>query len=335
MSDAAATPRPRDPATEIAPTSDSYAQLANRLANRHRHLRKMGKRLDTTCWRLYEKDIPDQPLIVDWFDGAAVVWALDRTRNDDDVQERAWLAAVLEAVRTGLQLGPDAVHLKRRRRQKDRQEGDGQYHRLEQRSVIRTVREAGLSFIVNLSDYLDTGLFLDHRPLRARVRAEAAGKRVLNLFAYTGSFTVYARAGGARASTTVDLSTTYLEWAARNMLANELDPGDPAHELVKTDVLRWVEQALTERARWEVIICDPPTFSNSNAMTSDWSVDRDHPGLIARLLRLLVPGGTLWFSTNSRGFRLAEACGPAEDLTEWSIPEDFRNRAIHRLYRFT
>jgi 23S rRNA (cytosine1962-C5)-methyltransferase len=313
----------------------AYDQLANRLRRVHRHLRKWARRSDVTCYRLYEKDIPDQPLIVDWYDGAAVAWAFERTRNETPEQEDAWLAAVEEAIRAGLGLAADAVFLKRRFRQKDRQEGDGQYHRLGQREAVKVVAEQGLRFEVNLSDYVDTGLFLDHRPTRAAVRAEAAGKAVLNLFAYTGAFTCYARAGGAAATTTVDLSNTYLEWAARNLALNGFAP-DGRHALVRADCLEFLAAAAQRPERYDLIVCDPPTFSNSKAMARPFAVERDHPWLLERCHALLRPGGVLYFSTNFRGFRLAAAGLPPfaiEELGERSVPEDFRNRRIHACWR--
>ncbi len=314
-----------------------YLQLANRLARVHRHLRKWARRTATSCYRLYEKDIPDQPLIVDWYDGAAVAWAFDRTRNEGPADEAAWLAGVAEAIRHGLELPAERVFLKRRFRQRDRQHGDGQYHRLEHQGVTRVVAENGLRFEVNLSDYLDTGLFLDHRPTRAEVRAAAAGREVLNLFAYTGSFSCAARAGGASATTTVDLSNTYLEWAARNFALNRLG-ADPGHQLVRADCLEYLAGTAVPAGRFDLVVLDPPTFSNSKAMAREFAIERDHPWLLERCHRLLRPGGVLYFSSNARGFALKDGGLPPfaiEDITERSIPEDFRNRRIHRCWRMT
>jgi len=196
------------------------------------------------------------------------------------------------------------------------------------------VREAGLRFEVNLEAYLDTGLFLDHRVLRALVRERAAGRRMLNLFAYTGSFTVYAAAGGATASDTVDLSNTYLDWAARNLALNRLDPG--RHALIRADVLAWLGLARREARQYDLIVLDPPAFSNSKAMTRALDIQRDHAALIAAARALLAPGGELYFSTNLQSFRLAStlAADPAvTDITAATLPEDFRDARIHRAYR--
>ena len=313
----------------------SIDQVANRLRRVHKHLRKWGRRTGNACWRLYERDIADQPLIVDWYDGDAVVWAFQRKRNETPEQESAWLVAVVAAVAAGLDLTPDHVHLKRRAPQKDRQ-GGGQYDALHggapRRGMVKVVAEQGLKFEVNLSDYLDTGLFLDHRPTRAWVREGAAGKRVLNLFAYTGSFSCYACAGGAAGTVTVDLSNTYLDWAARNLTLNGFV--SERNVLVKADCLAWLEQE--SREKFGVIVCDPPTFSNSTAMAKDFSVQRDQGILFARLWEKLEPGGTLWFSTNHRDFTLADRGIPpfvVTPMSAQSVPEDFRNKRIHQCWK--
>jgi 23S rRNA (cytosine1962-C5)-methyltransferase len=314
-----------------------YLNLANRLARVYRHRRKWAKRTATSCFRIYDRDIADQPLIVDWYDGTVVAWAYQRTRNDTSAQDEAWLAQVQEAVTTALGISGENIFLKRRFRQKDRQEGDGQYHRLDQLQMTRTVQEQGLAFEVNLSDYLDTGLFLDHRPLRARVRDECAGKQVLNLFAYTGAFTVYARAGGASATTTIDMSNTYLEWATRNLALNGFQ-NDEKHIQIRADCVAYLDGPATASPaeRFDIIICDPPTFSNSTSMDDSFAIQRDHRWLLERCHRLLRSGGTLYFSTNCRTFTLdAQSVDgfAVEDITAWSIPEDFRNRRIHHCWR--
>ena len=312
------------------PTGD----LAQRLARVFKHQRKWAKRTATTCFRVYEKDIPDQPLIVDWYDGDAVVWTFDRTRNDTPEAEAAWLAAVDQAVSEGLNVPKERIWRRIRRRQKDRQEGDGQYHTLGTQGVVKDVIEGGLTFEVNLSDYLDTGLFLDHRPTRATFQETAAGKDVLNLFCYTGAFTCHAAAGKARSTVSVDLSNTYLTWAGRNLTRNQLT--GPQHSLVRADVLGWIDTAAKAGPCYDLIICDPPTFSNSTAMATSWSVDRDQSWLLDRCHRLLRQGGTLYFSTNSRGFKLAwptPAGTTITDISAQSVPEDFRNRKIHQCWK--
>ena len=315
----------------------TYDQLANRLRNVHRHLRKWARRTGVTCYRLYEKDIADQPLIVDWYDGEAVCWALDRTRNETPEQEEAWLTAVVASIQAGLDLPAERVHLKRRREQKDRQENDGQYHKLATTGAARVVLEHGLKFEVNLRDYLDTGLFLDHRPTRVEIGSHSARKAVLNLFAYTGAFTVHARAGRAATTTTVDLSNTYLDWAARNLALNGFT-NDDRHRVVRADCLQWLAEAPRAAERYDLIICDPPTFSNSKSMAKPFAVEADHPWLLRQCHALLKPGGDLYFSTNFRGFRLGTELPPfttVTDISTRSVPEDFRNRKIHQCWRMT
>ena len=313
-------------------------QLANRIARVYRHRRKWAARSGVTCFRVYDRDIADQPVVVDWYDGDAVVWTFDRARNETLEQEQEWLAAVDACVARGLGLPPERIHRKVRRRQSGRQaeaQGEGQYDRLGRSGLTKVVQEHGLKFQVNLSDYLDTGLFLDHRPLRRQVRAEAQGRRVLNLFAYTGSFTVHAMAGGAASTTTVDLSNTYLDWARQNVELNGFRLGN-GHGQVKADVLQWLGGE-SDQAIFDLIICDPPTFSNSTAMKQSWSVERDQAWLLWRLHARLAPGGTAYFSTNCRGFRLAESGLPPfatiEDITAATIDEDFTDRTPHRCWR--
>jgi 23S rRNA (cytosine1962-C5)-methyltransferase len=216
-----------------------------------------------------------------------------------------------------------------------RQRGSGQYEKIGRDMAERTIHEDGLSFVVNLSDYLDTGLFLDHRPTRAIVRAESAGKTILNLFAYTGSFSVYASAGGAVSVTSVDLSNTYLAWASRNLSLNGFS--GPSYPLVRADATAFLEEAAAEGRKWDLIIADPPTFSNSKGAERDFDVNRDWPGLAASCAALLNPGGRLYFSTNSRKIKWSEELVPGrwEDISADTIPPDFRDRKIHRCWRLT
>ena len=310
--------------------------LANRLRKRQRHLRKWARRNDITCYRLYERDIPEFPLIVDWYDGEAVAWLYDRKRDETPEQADAHRELTLNEICDGLDLSRDQLFVKERARQR----GSAQYERLEQAHHVRLVAEQGLRFEVNLSDYLDTGLFLDHRQTRALVREQAAGKRVLNLFAYTGSFTCYALDGGARATITVDLSNTYCEWARRNCEHNGFGDklGGSTHQIIQADCLDFLAAGIMRGVGYDLIVCDPPTFSNSKRMaSSSFDVVRDHPALIADCVELLNDGGTLYFSTNARGFALETAQLPSglaiEELTPQSIPEDFRNRRIHQCWR--
>ena len=303
--------------------------LANRLAKNVRHLAKWARREAVTCYRVYDCDIPELPLTVDRYlaeDGAhAVAWLWESKIE----RSRAWVRAMCQAIAGTLGVADERLHLKVRARQ----EGSAQYEKLQASGQRLKVEEGGLTFLVNFEDYLDTGLFLDHRPLRARVRAEAAGKDVLNLFAYTGAFSVHAAQGGARSTTTIDMSQTYLDWARDNFAVNRL-LGD-AHHFVRADILQWLDTPTG--TRWDLAIVDPPTFSNSKKMRASFDVQRDHVPLLGAVLGRMRPGGVVYFSTNHRRFKLdEEALTPLariEELAAMSVPFDFRDRKIHRAWR--
>jgi len=289
--------------------------LANRLQKRSRHLAKWGRRTGVSCYRLYDCDIPEIPLVIDWYEGRLHVSAY--ARAGDAVRDDAWLDELASAASSALGVAREDTFAKRRAGQP----GAAQYRRLGNERAVFTVREAGLRFHVNLSDYVDTGLFLDHRETRARVGREAAGKRFLNLFCYTGAFTVHAASGGAIATTSVDLSKTYLEWAGENLRLNAL--AGPQHELVRADALEFLAR---ETGPYDLAVLDPPTFSNSKKMRGALDLQRDHAALVNATLRRLVPGGVLWFSTNFRRFKLDEAALEAaaiEDVSRATLPEDF------------
>jgi 23S rRNA (guanine2445-N2)-methyltransferase / 23S rRNA (guanine2069-N7)-methyltransferase len=305
--------------------------FANRLRKRARHFDKWAARRDVHCYRVYDADLPDYAVAIDRYEGWVQVqeYAPPKEIYADAAGRR--LAEVMAAVPAILEVAPEQVILKVRRRQR----GDSQYERESEDGVRVQVREGGHRFWVNLSDYLDTGLFLDHRDTRAAIERLAAGKRFLNLFAYTATATVYAAAGGAVASTSVDLSNTYLGWAARNFELNEVDRS--RHRLVRADCLEWLAGA---EESWDLIYLDPPTFSNSKRMARELDVQRDHVELLAATLARLAPGGVLLFSTNRRRFDLDEAGLRAavptvqiEDWTQKTMPQDFeRDGRAHKLF---
>ncbi|HEY0986647.1 MAG TPA: class I SAM-dependent methyltransferase, partial [Kofleriaceae bacterium] len=235
----------------------------------------------------------------------------------------AWLDAAVAAVTAALD--PAEVFVKQRERLAHHGAGQ-QYERQAERGAWRTVGEGGHRFRVNLSDYVDTGLFLDHRITRARVAAEPA-RTMLNLFGYTGAFSVYAAAAGMQ-TTTVDLSNTYLEWAAENLALNGL-----AGELVRDDAREFLAAARRRGRRWDVAVVDPPTFSNSKRMDGTWDVQRDHAALLDDVLA--VCSGAVWFSTNRRRFtlELSDASLAVADMTRATIPPDFRDPRVHHAYR--
>jgi 23S rRNA G2069 N7-methylase RlmK/C1962 C5-methylase RlmI len=316
--------------------------LGNRLRKRHDQLRKWAARAGIEAFRLYERDIPEFPLVVDWYAGDVVAWLQPRTRDDTPEKAAEHRARCVQEIREGLELEKGRLFLKTRRRQRHRREGaaedelSGQYERTGEANAVRVIGEQGLKFEVNLSDYLDTGLFLDHRVTRDLVRQRAQGKRVLNLFAYTGSFTCYAMAGGAVATTTVDLSNTYQAWTERNMRLNGFEPSRD-HRLIAADCVEWLARGPRKREQYDIVVCDPPTFSNSKRMSADsFSIDRDWPALIANMVPWLSDEATVWFSTNSRGLEFDAARLPAgyaaRDMTDRTRALDFAEGEGHRAW---
>jgi 23S rRNA G2069 N7-methylase RlmK/C1962 C5-methylase RlmI len=302
--------------------------LLNRLVKRDRHLRKLSRRDDTNCYRVYDRDIPEVPLSVDRYADVAVVCLYERPYEKPELEESEWLDLMKGAVAEALGLDPGSVLSKTRRRLGLAE----QYDRTDDAQLFRVVREQGLNFKVNVSDYLDTGLFMDHRPTRAMVRRLAQGRRVLNLFCYTGSFSVYALAGGADEVCGVDLSNTYLAWAVENIALNGLDLA--RYRGVRSDVTRFLSEASGRDDRFDLIILDPPTFSNSKKMDDFLDINRHWPALVQSCLAIMDDDGDLLFSTNSRGLKFepqALKAGTIMDITTTSTPEDFRHKP-HRAW---
>ena len=310
--------------------------FANRLGKNLKRLRGWAEREGVSCYRVYDADMPEYAFAID------VYRAIEPDELWLYVQEYAAPAEIeLEAVRrrrgevlatlpgtTGV--APERIRVRTRRRTR---RGE-QYDKVDEQAHFHVVSEGGLRFRVNFEDYLDTGLFLDQRVTRARLRDAARGKHFLNLFAYTGAATVYAAAGGAASTTSVDLSRTYLGWAQRNLALNSL-AGD-AHAWVQADCREWLTDAARGPARFDLVFLDPPTFSNSKRMQGVLDIERDHPELIDACARLLAPGGLLIFSTNAQRFRLQEKLGERyriRDLSAATLPKDFeRNPRIHRCF---
>lgn len=304
--------------------------FANRLAKNFKHYAKWARRQGLDAWRVYDKDVPQFPFAVDVYGERIHLQEYDTGWEMEDDAYREWINAVVDSLCAVTGLAHETVTLKNRRRQK----GVSQYEKAGQQGCDFIVNEFGQRFIVNLEAYLDTGLFLDHRNTRKRVREDAAGKRFLNLFAYTGSFTVYAACGGAIRSETVDMSNTYQDWSRRNFELNGLDLA--RHELVRADVFQYLEDAVDAGKQFDLIVMDPPTFSNSKKMRDILDVQRDHVWLIDYAMALLAPGGALYFSNNLRSFKLDERLSDdylISDISAQSVPEDFRNRAIHQCWR--
>ncbi len=310
---------------------DQAAMFRNRLDRMGKHWRKWARRQGITCFRLYDRDIPDVPLCIDWYEGQLHVAEFVRPHDRSEAEHRVWLDFIVRTAAEALGVDPDSqTYLKRR----ERQRGKSQYERQDDAGQLQEVHEGGHKFLVNLSDYLDTGLFLDHRQTRAMVQAEAAGKRFLNLFAYTGSFTVYAAAGGAASTTTVDLSNTYLDWAAKNLRRNGFS--GPEHQFVRDDAVAFLRHRAARREPpYDLAVVDPPTFSNSKRLTDVWDVQQQHAELLNLLLAHISPGGKIYFSTNLRRFKLDEESlrhVTVREITSQTIPPDFRNKRIHRCW---
>lgn len=305
--------------------------FARRLIKRARHLRRWPTRRGITCFRIYERDVPEIPLVVDRYEDSLHITEYERPHQRDLARHSAWLELMKETAAKTLEVPIEKVHLKSRHK---RSRGD-QYEKVADAQRTQQVSENNLKFWVNLSDYVDTGLFLDHRVTRQMVRVQSEGKSVLNLFAYTGSFTVYAAAGGATSTTTVDLSKNYLQWAQRNLELNDLY--GPRHEFIAQDCVEFVNHAAQNpKRRYDIVIIDPPTYSNSKRLDDDWNVQTGHAALLNATSALLNPGAVIYFSTNFRKFKLYQdqlAAFSIQEITKHTVPEDFRNRRIHRCWK--
>ncbi|HDR1054245.1 bifunctional 23S rRNA (guanine(2069)-N(7))-methyltransferase RlmK/23S rRNA (guanine(2445)-N(2))-methyltransferase RlmL [Pasteurella multocida] len=303
--------------------------FANRLQKNSKKIEKWAKQQGINAYRLYDADLPEYNLAVDRYDDHIVVQEYAAPKNIDENKARQRL---LDAVTATLQVtGVETNKLILKVRQK--QKGTNQYEKLANKGDYFYVNEYGAKLWVNLTDYLDTGLFLDHRLTRKMLGEMAKGKDVLNLFAYTGSATVHMALGGAKSTTTVDMSNTYLNWAEQNLLLNELE--GKQHKLIQADCLQWL--ARCDR-QFDLIFVDPPTFSNSKRMEDSWDVQRDHIKLMTQLKLILRPNGTIVFSNNKRGFKMdlegLSALGlSAVDITSKTLPLDFeRNKQIHNCW---
>jgi 23S rRNA (guanine2445-N2)-methyltransferase / 23S rRNA (guanine2069-N7)-methyltransferase len=307
--------------------------FANRLRKNLQRLEPWAEREHIDCFRIYDADMPEYAFAVDLYGrGARHVYVQEyappKTVDHESAGERRREAlSVLPEV---LGVPISQVHSRVRKPQK----GAQQYEKRDAQGERHAVQEGGLKFWVNFRDYLDTGLFLDHRIVRGMLRGWANGADFLNLFCYTGSATVYAAAGGARTTTSVDLSNTYLDWAHENLLLNGF--GDRKHELYRADCLQWLEEQEAKGPLFDLIFIDPPTFSNSKRMEGVLDVQRDHVGMIRRSLQLLRPSGRLVFSTNYSRFRIdanSLADLDVDDISAQTVPRDFERHArIHRCF---
>ncbi len=291
----------------------------------YRHFSKWARKQGISCFRIYDCDIPQFPIMVDYYDRKIYVAVYEKKAFIDGKDTiDLYLNSIIDIIGEVTEIEAYTIFVKNRMKQK----GNTQYTKLDDRKSEFVIKENGLEFMVNLSDYVDTGLFLDHRLTRKLVQEKSEGKSVLNLFAYTGSFSVYAAEGGATNTMTMDMSKTYLDWAKMNMKLNGFV--GPKHQYLQTNVLEWLKEPVEEV--YDVIILDPPTFSNSKKMYGTFEIQRDHEWLIRQTMKHLEKGGLLVFSNNYKKFKLETKTLEAtniKDITAMTTPPDFADR-IHR-----
>lgn len=311
----------------IADGEDKSSPLANCIRNNYRHIKKWANRTQTDCFRIYDREIHHFPLAIDFYAGRFSVHYY--ASGDSDQPPSPLVAEVEKALHTIFSATPDAIFWRTRARSKTTR----QYEKRAETQEFFTVQEYGVKFWVNLTDYLDTGLFLDHRETRQIVATLSKNKRLLNLFAYTCSFSVHAAMAGASYTKSVDMSNTYTDWGRDNFNLNALSPF--TNEILRADCLKFLDQ---ERAHYDLIVIDPPTISRSKKMDQLFDIQVDHVPLLSKALRLLSPRGTLFFSTNSRKFTFditPFADRLIIDISNKTIPLDFHDPKIHRCWKIS
>jgi 23S rRNA (cytosine1962-C5)-methyltransferase len=308
-----------------------FLSFQNRLEKVYRHISKQARRQGISCYRIYDHDLPEAPFIIEVYADKIYVAEYKRRHNLSDGDYEQWMEECLKIIGNITGIAEQNIFLKLRQRKEGRL---GQYQKVAEEKTEFVVEEGGLKFIVNLSDYLDTGLFLDHRTTRQMVKEESKEKRVLNLFCYTGSFSMYAIAGGAGEVVSVDLSKTYLTWVNRNKELNF--PGFTKHQTIHADVLQYLKKLSPES--FDLIIMDPPTFSNSQRMDAVLDIQRDHVYLINDCLKALAKNGKLYFSTNYTKFGLHSKnikSTNIRDITKATIPFDFAGKLARQCFLIT
>lgn len=316
---------------EIADGEDKSSPFKNCIRNTYRHMRKFAKRTTTDCFRLYDRDIPQYPFAIDYYAGRLCLHYFSRV-HDDDEPSPALMKEVSDSLHSLLGIAPDHMYWRTRTRRRRLE----QYEKADNSKDFFTCLEYGVKFKINLLDYLDTGLFLDHRETRHMVAACSKGKRVLNLFAYTCSFSVHAAAAGASFTKSVDMSNTYTAWGRENFLLNNLSLTN--NVVVREDCLTFLKEEVLTKELYDIIIIDPPTISRSKKMVDMFDIQKDYIFLLSHALKLLSKEGTIFFSTNSRKFLFDESLFPAcsiHEITNKTIPIDFHNKKIHRCWKIT
>ncbi len=312
-------------------TSEKFQMFENRLLKNYKHRLKQAKRQNLTCWRLYDHDLPEFPICVEFYEEYIYIAEYNRRHALTEEEHAIWFETTKDIIAKLTGVPVDHMYVKLRKRMSHR---EGQYEKEEvTESKIITVQENGHKFLVNLTDYLDTGLFLDHRMTRQMVAAEAKDTHFLNLFSYTSSFSVYAAAAGAKSVTSVDLSKTYLAWSEDNFTINLLK--NPVHyQFVHADVKQYLKTLPVNH--FDLVVMDPPTFSNSKRMKDILDIQRDHVELINDVLRSMKPNGILYFSTNFTQFIIDLEhinSSQVKDITKATTPFDFEGRLKRWCYK--
>lgn len=315
------------------------SMFKNRVMKNYSFLKKWAKRENVTAFRVYDKDIPQYPFAVDLYSGSIVLYQYERSKNQKNLSEKFetadkfQLEEVVSTIKELFQIDENNIFLKVRKKQK----GISQYERVMEKGITKIVSEGDMKFIVNLSDYLDCGLFLDHRKTRQIVRKQVAGNHVLNLFAYTGSVSVAAALGNAKSVTTVDMSNTYLSWAEENFKLNRISLEN--HEFIRANIMEWLPKMSIKSKKYDFIFIDPPSFSNSKKMLDSFDIQKDYITILKFCEKILSENGKILFSNNLRSFKFAIELFTEkftiEDITKKTLPQDFRNEKIHHAWILT
>ncbi len=320
------------PTESKASLAEKLIMFENRLVKVYKHKGKLARRQHIQCFRVYDNDLNEFPFCIELYEDKVYLAEYLKRHALTDEEHEAWLETCIAVICKVLEVKDENVFIKQRKRKSNRQD---QYEKTGTQQEYFTVQENGLKFLVNLTDYLDTGLFLDHRITRKMVMDQCAGKRVLNLFAYTGSFSVYAAAGKAASVTTVDLSKTYLQWAEDNFAINQFSNQDNYH-FIHADVKQYLKTL--EPNSFDLVIMDPPTFSNSKRMKDFLDIQRDHAELLNDVLAATTAGGTIYFSTNFTRFKIETEkinATSVKDITKATTPFDFEGKLKRWCYFMT
>ncbi len=315
----------------IADGEDKSSPLKNRIRKNYRHVRKWAKRSTTNCFRIYDREIREYPFAIDYYDGRFCVHYFTRVRDNEEPPKGLY-DELVNGICSVFNAAPENIYLRTR----IKREKHEQYKKAGDSNEFFTVLEYGVKFKVNLVDYLDTGLFLDHRETRKLVASVANGKRLLNLFAYTCSFSVHAALAGAVFTKSVDMSNTYTSWGRDNFILNGIPLKN--HPIIREDYLKFLEDELRTHTKYDIIVIDPPTISRSKKMDKMFDIQIDYIPLILDALQLLSKDGVIFFSTNSRQFRLdaTQFAGcTIIDISKKTIPVDFHDPKIHRCWKIS